>query len=42
MGFVCFSLQTGIIFLNIINQFIPVMVKCGVLFEVRIEFLNNI
>jgi hypothetical protein len=25
-----------------INQLIFVMVKCGVLFEVRTEFLNNI
>jgi hypothetical protein len=29
-------------FLNNINQLIFVMVKCGVLFEVRTEFLNNI
>jgi hypothetical protein len=29
-----------IISLNSINQFIFVMVKCGVLFEVRIEFSN--
>jgi hypothetical protein len=28
--------------LNSFNQLIFVMVKCGVLFEVRIEFLNNI
>jgi hypothetical protein len=28
--------------LNIINQLIFVMVKCGVLFEVRTGFLNNI
>jgi hypothetical protein len=42
MGFVWFSLQTGIISLNSINQLIFVMVKCGVLFEVRTEFLNNI
>jgi hypothetical protein len=28
--------------LNSVNQFIFVMVKCGVLFEVRTEFLNNI
>jgi hypothetical protein len=39
-GFVWLSLQTGIIFLNIVNQLIFVMVKCGVLFEVRTEFLN--
>jgi hypothetical protein len=29
-------------FLNNINQLISVMVKCGVLFEVRTGFLNNI
>jgi hypothetical protein len=29
-----------IISLNSINQLISVMVKCGVLFEVRTEFLN--
>jgi hypothetical protein len=29
-------------FLNNINQLIVVMVKYGVLFEVRTEFLNNI
>jgi hypothetical protein len=29
-------------FRNSINQLIFVMVKCGVLFEVRTEFLNNI
>jgi hypothetical protein len=28
--------------LNSVNQLIFVMVKCGVLFEVRPEFLNNI
>jgi hypothetical protein len=28
--------------LNSVNQLISVMVKCGVLFEVRTEFLNNI
>jgi hypothetical protein len=28
--------------LNSINQLIFVMVKCGVLFEVRTGFLNNI
>jgi hypothetical protein len=42
MGFVRLSLQTAIIFLNSVNQLIFVMVKCGVLFEVRTEFLNNI
>jgi D-alanyl-lipoteichoic acid acyltransferase DltB (MBOAT superfamily) len=40
MGFVWFSLQTAIISLNNVNQLIFVMVKCGVLFEVRTEFLN--
>jgi hypothetical protein len=29
-------------FLKNINQLIFVMVKCGVLFEVRTEYLNNI
>jgi hypothetical protein len=38
--FVCFS--KVIISLNSINEFIFVMVKCGVLFEVWTEFLNNI
>jgi hypothetical protein len=33
---------TAIISLNSINKLIFVMVKCGVLFEVRTEFLNNI
>jgi hypothetical protein len=28
--------------LNSVNQLICVMVKCGVLFEVRTGFLNNI
>jgi hypothetical protein len=42
MGFLRFLLQTAIISLNSINQLIFVMVKCGVLFEVRTEFLNNI
>jgi hypothetical protein len=42
MGFVWFSLQTAIISLNSINQLIFVMVTCGVLFEVRTDFLNNI
>jgi hypothetical protein len=41
MDFMWFSLYTGIISLNNINQLIFVMVKCGVLFEVRTEFLNN-
>jgi hypothetical protein len=37
-----FSLLTAIIFLNSVNQLIFVMVKCGVLFEVRTDFLNDI
>jgi D-alanyl-lipoteichoic acid acyltransferase DltB (MBOAT superfamily) len=41
-GFVRFSLLTAIISLNSVNQLIFVMVKCGVLFEVRTGFLNNI
>jgi hypothetical protein len=32
----------AIISLNSVNQLIFVMVKCGVLFEVRTEFLNNV
>jgi hypothetical protein len=32
----------GIIYLNSVNKLTFVMVKCGVLFEVRTEFLNNI
>jgi hypothetical protein len=31
-----------ILTVNSVNQLIFVMVKCGVLFEVRTEFLNNI
>jgi hypothetical protein len=42
IGIVWFLLLTEIISLNNINQLIFVMVKCGVLFEVRTEFLNNI
>jgi hypothetical protein len=42
MGFVWFSLQTAVISLNSVNQLNFVMMKCGVLFEVRTEFLNNI
>jgi hypothetical protein len=42
MGFVLFSELTAIISLNNINHLIFVMVKCGVLFEVRTEFLNII
>jgi hypothetical protein len=36
----CFS--TFDLNLNSVNQLIFIMVKCGVLFEVRTEFLNNI
>jgi hypothetical protein len=36
------TLKSYIISLNSVNQLIFVMVKCGVLFEVRTEFLNNI
>jgi hypothetical protein len=32
---------TAIIYSNSINQLIFVMVKCGVLFQVRTEFLNS-
>jgi hypothetical protein len=42
MDFLCFSFKTAIIYLNSINQLTFVMVQCGVLFEVRTEFLNNI
>jgi hypothetical protein len=42
VGFERFSAETGIISLNSVNQLIFVMVKCGVLFEVRTGFLNNI
>jgi hypothetical protein len=38
-GFLCFS---AIISLNNVNKLIIVMVKYGVLFEVRTEFLNII
>jgi hypothetical protein len=42
MGFVWFSLWTGIISLNSINYLIFVMVKSCVFFAVRTEFLNII
>jgi hypothetical protein len=42
MALVWFSEEVAIISLNSVNQLIFVMVKCGVLFEVRSEFLNNI
>jgi hypothetical protein len=34
--------NTLVLNLNSVNLLIFVMVKCGVLFEVRTEFLNNI
>jgi hypothetical protein len=40
--FVGFYRFSAIISLNSVNQLIFVMVKCGVLFEVRTGFLNNI
>jgi hypothetical protein len=40
--FIRFSLKARIISLNSVNQLIFVMVKCGVLFEVRTGFLNVI
>jgi hypothetical protein len=40
MGFIWLSLLKVIISLDSINQLIFVMVKCGVLFELRVEFLN--
>jgi hypothetical protein len=33
-------MQTAIISLNSVNQLIFVVVKCGVLFEARVVFLN--
>jgi len=42
MGFIRVSLSTEIISFHSVNKLIVVMVKCGVLFEVRTEFLNNI
>jgi hypothetical protein len=35
-------METAIIYLNSVNQLIFVMVKCGVFFAVRTQFLNNI
>jgi hypothetical protein len=40
--FIGFALWTAIISLNSVNQLIFVMVKVGVPFEVRTEFLSNI
>jgi hypothetical protein len=42
LGFERLSLQAEIISLNSVNQLIFVMVKCGVLFEVRTGLLNII
>jgi hypothetical protein len=42
MAFIWFLLYTAIISLNSVNHLIFVMVKCGVPFEVRTEFLNII
>jgi hypothetical protein len=42
MDFVRFLVKTAIISINSVNHLVFVMVKCGVLFEVRIEFLNII
>jgi hypothetical protein len=44
---ICFTEQNWVfkhnaLNLNSVNQLIFVTVKCGVLFEVRTEFLNNI
>jgi hypothetical protein len=40
MDFLWFVVWTAIISLNSINQLIFLTVKCGVLFEVRTEFLT--
>jgi hypothetical protein len=37
-----YAIRIDITCLNSVNHLIFVMVKCGVLFEVRTEFLNNI
>jgi hypothetical protein len=42
VGFVSFLAEAGIISLNSVNKLIVAVVKCGVLFEVRTEFLNFI
>jgi hypothetical protein len=42
MGSVWLSVQREIISLNGIKELTFLMVKCGVLFEVRTEFLNII
>jgi hypothetical protein len=41
-GIILLELRSRSLNLNSVNQLIFVMVKCGVLFEVRTEFLNNI
>jgi hypothetical protein len=38
----CLASRFSSLNLHSVNQLIFVMVKCGVLFEVRTEFLNNI
>jgi hypothetical protein len=42
MSFGFKGLVRAVTSLNSVNQLIFVMVKCGVLFEVRTEFLNKI
>jgi hypothetical protein len=42
MASVWVSVWTAIVSLNIVNELMFVMVKCGVLFEVRTELLNII
>jgi hypothetical protein len=41
-SFVRFSLQTVIIYLHSFDQLVLVMMQCGVLFQIRTEFLNVI
>jgi hypothetical protein len=42
MYFSWLSVQIAIISLNSVNRLIFAMVRCGFLFEVRTEFLNNV
>jgi hypothetical protein len=42
MDFVLLSMQTALISLNSIKQTVFVIVKCGVFFAVRAEYLNII
>jgi hypothetical protein len=42
MGSVWFSVHSPIVSLDSVNQLIFVMVKCGVLFDVRTELLSII